>query len=268
MIGFEFEWEALGELSPDKHRPRGAELMALARKDLIRPHEAIQDTFRFRHMLICDAAYERIPKELRSGLHEGYADWLTAAATGSTRSSATTSSRHTAHWRSSGRSGSGSIVGERAADRLIASWERASARGDLNASANLLERAIALLPANDPRRLRLLPSLGRVLREVGLMDQADSTLTEAIDLGREQGAPGIAADAGLALADLRFHRALISREELLHELETAIAVFTELDETAALARARGLGGGSDSGWRVRGGTRRLRGVGAARSPRG
>ena len=46
------------------------------RKELIRPHEAIEDTFRFRHMLIRDAAYERIPKELRSELHERFAGWL------------------------------------------------------------------------------------------------------------------------------------------------------------------------------------------------
>src|SRR6185503_9135339 len=46
------------------------------RRELIRPHEAIEDTFRFRHMLIRDAAYERIPKQLRSELHEAVAGSL------------------------------------------------------------------------------------------------------------------------------------------------------------------------------------------------
>ena len=58
VVGLEFEWEALGS-SPDGRGRRGL-LSALVRKELIRPHEAIEDTFRFRHMLIRDAAYERI----------------------------------------------------------------------------------------------------------------------------------------------------------------------------------------------------------------
>ena len=35
-------------------------------------------TFRFRHQLIRDAAYEGMPKELRADLHERFADWLEA----------------------------------------------------------------------------------------------------------------------------------------------------------------------------------------------
>ena len=64
------------ELTADAAPASGAQLAALVRKELIRPHEAIEDTFRFRHMLIRDAAYERIPKELRSELHERFAGWL------------------------------------------------------------------------------------------------------------------------------------------------------------------------------------------------
>ena len=76
VIGLDFEWEALGELAPDGRRPPGAPLAALVRKELIRPHEAIPDTFRFRHMLIRDAAYDRIPKSQRADLHERFAGWL------------------------------------------------------------------------------------------------------------------------------------------------------------------------------------------------
>ena len=35
-----------------------------------------EDAFRFRHLLIRDAAYEAMPKELRAELHERFADWL------------------------------------------------------------------------------------------------------------------------------------------------------------------------------------------------
>jgi len=52
VVGLDFEWEALGVLAPDQRRPPGAQLATLVRKELIRPHEAIEDSFRFRHMLI------------------------------------------------------------------------------------------------------------------------------------------------------------------------------------------------------------------------
>ncbi len=76
VVGQEFEWEALAVLSADGSRPPGALLSTLVRKELIVPHEAIGDDFRFRHVLIRDAAYERIPKERRAELHERFADWL------------------------------------------------------------------------------------------------------------------------------------------------------------------------------------------------
>ena len=55
VVGLDFEWVALAELAPDRRRPSGTQLAALMRKELIRPHETIEDTFRFRHMLIRDA---------------------------------------------------------------------------------------------------------------------------------------------------------------------------------------------------------------------
>ena len=57
------------------------------------------DAYRFRHLLIRDAAYEALPKSTRAELHERFADWWRRTAwvsSSSTRSSATTSSRHTA----------------------------------------------------------------------------------------------------------------------------------------------------------------------------
>jgi hypothetical protein len=78
VIGQDFEWDALGELSPDGGGRHGARLAALVRNELIRSHDAIADTFSFRHALIRDAAYGRLPKELRSDLHERFAHWLDA----------------------------------------------------------------------------------------------------------------------------------------------------------------------------------------------
>ena len=52
---------------------------ALVRSELIRPDRAQlpgEDGFRFRHLLIRDAAYDALPKATRAELHERFADWL------------------------------------------------------------------------------------------------------------------------------------------------------------------------------------------------
>jgi class 3 adenylate cyclase len=56
-----------------------APLTALVRHELIRPDRALfpgEDGFRFRHLLIRDAAYDALPKSVRSELHARFADWL------------------------------------------------------------------------------------------------------------------------------------------------------------------------------------------------
>ncbi len=54
-------------------------LVALVRKELLRPDRTQlpgDDAYRFRHLLIRDAAYEALPKATRAELHERFADWL------------------------------------------------------------------------------------------------------------------------------------------------------------------------------------------------
>jgi len=54
-------------------------LASLVRRQLIRPDRAQlpgEDGFRFRHLLIRDAAYDALPKSARAELHEQFADWL------------------------------------------------------------------------------------------------------------------------------------------------------------------------------------------------
>ena len=78
-------------------------LAGLVRKELIRPHSADdrgRRAFRFRHLLIRDAAYDGLPKATRAELHERFADWLEddapRASPSSTRSPAGTWSRPSA----------------------------------------------------------------------------------------------------------------------------------------------------------------------------
>ena len=83
-------------------------LAALVRRDLIRsanPLFAGEDGFRFRHLLIRDAAYDALPKATRAVLHERFAAWLERRGVqlvSWTRSSAITSNRPPATSPSSG----------------------------------------------------------------------------------------------------------------------------------------------------------------------
>ena len=78
--GTVFHRGAMRELAPEALAPLvDRSLTALVRKDVIRPDRssfADDDAFRFRHMLIRDAAYRSLPKETRADLHERFADWL------------------------------------------------------------------------------------------------------------------------------------------------------------------------------------------------
>jgi hypothetical protein len=92
-----FHRGAVQALAPEEQQVT-ARLTALVRRELVRPDRAElvgEDAFRFRHLLIRDAAYDALPKSVRAELHERFADGSTGTAGSSswTRSSATTSSR-------------------------------------------------------------------------------------------------------------------------------------------------------------------------------
>jgi predicted ATPase/class 3 adenylate cyclase len=80
VVGRTFERLAVAELSPEPERPLILEgLQNLVRAELIRPEAATADfdaTFRFRHILIRDAAYDSLPKRDRADLHARFAAWL------------------------------------------------------------------------------------------------------------------------------------------------------------------------------------------------
>jgi len=73
-----FHRGAVQALTPEESQV-STRLTALVRKELVRPDNPQlpgEDAFRFRHLLIRDAAYDALPKSVRSDLHERFADWL------------------------------------------------------------------------------------------------------------------------------------------------------------------------------------------------
>ena len=73
VVGQSFEQAALAELLPtDAGGGLARDLLGLVRKDLIRPDRSLLsagDAYRFRHLLIRDAAYAALPKADRAELH-------------------------------------------------------------------------------------------------------------------------------------------------------------------------------------------------------
>ncbi len=165
-----FHTGAITSLAPEglraQVRPR---LLALARKELIRPDRAEfagEDAFRFRHMLIRDAAYQAMPKEQRAELHEGFARWLTGAAGERVAEYEEILGYHLeqAHrYRTElGPSDERTLeLGREAGQALRASAERALSRGDLDGATRLLERSIELLDGVE--RAATIVELGEIL---------------------------------------------------------------------------------------------------------
>jgi class 3 adenylate cyclase/tetratricopeptide (TPR) repeat protein len=189
--GQEFGTEAVSALLPEAHRSRLGEILrTLVRKDLVRPTE--DERYRFKHLLLREAAYDALPKEQRADLHERFARWLEAAPSG-------VEEIHGYHLEQAYRyraelgpvDESAQGVAREAAALLVAAGSRAQHRGDMPATINLLERAVALLPEGDNDALRVYPDLGLALSEVGELERAEAIYA--------------AAEAGDELTALRAH---------------------------------------------------------------
>ena len=121
-----------------------------------------EDAFRFRHLLIRDAAYEAIPKAQRAELHERFADWLervgrrSVERTGGDRRLPPGAGLRVPEAARPGGRAFGRARSPGGA-RLAAAGRRASARGDFPAAVNLLRRAVSLGPLEADARVPLPP---------------------------------------------------------------------------------------------------------------
>jgi class 3 adenylate cyclase len=161
-----------------------SQLAALVRKDLIRPHPSNapgDEAFRFRHLLIRDAAYERLPKAKRAYLHEQYARWLeqTPVDFVEVDELAGWHLEQAVHHEQELRREVDSGLARGAAEHLYAAGRRAGARSDWVAARNLLERALALAPEDDPVRTDIGVELAERLIEAGDLARADELLAAA-----------------------------------------------------------------------------------------
>jgi class 3 adenylate cyclase/tetratricopeptide (TPR) repeat protein len=170
-----FHRGAVQALAPEETQvtPR---LAALVRKELIRPDRpqiAGEDGFRFRHLLIRDAAYEALPKSARADLHQRLAAWLEAHGTELVELDEIVGYHleQACGYRAELGLPSDDALTSKARRRLTAGGQRAAFRQDYGAAASLLERAAALMPPSE-FDLALETQLVDVLLWAGKIDQA------------------------------------------------------------------------------------------------
>src|SRR6266545_1576596 len=139
-----FHRDAVQALAPDETQvtPR---LAALVRKELIRPdtsHLAGEDGFRFRHLLIRDAAYDALPKAVRAELHERFAAWLEEHGAELVELDEILGYHleQVCRYRAELGLPSDEALAAAARRRLTAAGRRAQFRADYSAAASLLER--------------------------------------------------------------------------------------------------------------------------------
>jgi AAA ATPase domain len=230
--GQEFRCDALKHLAPEPLTERLTDtLQSLVRTDVIRP--IAEQTFRFKHLLLRDAAYEALPKERRADLHERFAEWLEAESTELEEILGYHLERAYGYRVELGPADErASRLARRAATVLAASGRRARDRADVPATINLLERVVRLLPDGDADAVALYPDLATAVADTGNFERAEELY---------RAAEGLRDRATALRARVRRTWLDVMRgggtAEAVDPLEAAVAEATRLGEPSILAEA-------------------------------
>jgi tetratricopeptide (TPR) repeat protein len=241
-----FHRGAVQALAPEETQvtPR---LAALVRKGLIRPDRAQlagEDGFRFRHLLIRDAAYDALPKATRAELHARFAAWLEEHGAELVELDELLGYHLERACRYRGElglddDGNLATAGRR---RLAAAGVRARVRGDELAAVNLLERALGLVPADDidlALEMDLLQALFRAGRGRDALRSTRSLVERAAVAGDR--IAGLCAEIMEGVFCL-FLQPEGAAEKLAVLLDEALPEFEDADDDVALSVAyNGLG---------------------------
>ena len=221
-----------------------ASLISLARQDFIRPDQALfmgDDGFRFVHMLIRDAAYEAVPKQLRAHLHERLALWLQRVAGDNSAEYDEILAYHLEqayrYHAELGRTEEAGRLSQLAGKQLAIVGLRALARGDVPAAIGLLSRAADAFPKDDPGRLQLLPELGAALVDAGELARAETVLQEAIDRAQATGNQVAQWRATVTSLGLKYWTRRAVTDKLVPLAEEAAAVCAQLGDELGQARS-------------------------------
>jgi class 3 adenylate cyclase/tetratricopeptide (TPR) repeat protein len=236
-----FHRGAVQALAPEEsHMER--RLNGLVRKELVRPDKPQlpgEDAYRFRHLLIRDAAYEALPKAERAELHERFAAWLEQHGQALVELDEVVGYHleQACRYRRELGEPTGDL-GVRAAARLATAGRRALLARDAAAAANLLGRTVSLAEPSGRDGVDLLLDLGSALVDRGEFRKGEARREQAVELARSLGDRTLELRALCELAILR----TVSAPEFTGEqaLELAHSAIEELgpdgdDQTLASA---------------------------------
>jgi class 3 adenylate cyclase/tetratricopeptide (TPR) repeat protein len=214
-------------------------LAALVRKELIRPDTpqlAGEDGFRFRHLLIRDAAYDALPKATRADLHVRFASWFEQHGTELVELDEILGYHleQACEYRAELGMPDDKEMAGTARRRLTAAGFRANLRQDYDAAVSLLERAAALAPPTE-FDLALETELGVALVWTGragdALRRADALAEHASATGDRVGDLCGRIQGGVFRLELEPEGAT---EKLAALVEQALPVFQAADDDLAL----------------------------------
>ncbi len=245
VLGRTFALEDVAALLPEIAPPTLRDtLQRLVAKRILRSGEGGSGSERvsFGHGLIRDSAYRSLLKSQRAELHERCADHLErtrgervaehAVEIGSQLEAAVRNRLELGSDAEGVRS-----LSIRAATWLAAAGRPALARGDVTNAEDLLKRAAALLPADEPERLAVLEDLGMARSDLGQLVSAEAALSEVV--ARSSPASAIHWRAQVDLAQLVFGAdpERMGPDTVRRTVEDAIRALADIGDERGLARA-------------------------------
>src|SRR6266536_800246 len=253
VVGKQFHTADIVALSPEMRPSEVAEcLEALSRLDLVQPdHGAVfplpavegGEGFRFRHILIRNAAYERMTEEVRAERHARYAAWVEGTAGDRLSQFDELIAYHLNEaYEYQHKLGpvdaAGRELARRAGERYAAAGRRAAIRGDIRLTVALLERASALMPRDDPSSVRVLFDLAGALQATGELQHGLEVYDDLIARAQAAGLEAETVHAALGRLHLLAFTDLESFvRDARRESEHAISALTPLHDDLGLARA-------------------------------
>jgi class 3 adenylate cyclase/tetratricopeptide (TPR) repeat protein len=183
-------------------------LASLEQKDIIRAQRVAfteGDAYRFRHILIRDAAYDGLSKAQRAELHVRVAGWLEENAPEREVDELVGWHLERAFALRRDLGIADAELASRAYASLTRVGRRALGRGDVTAAAALLDRAIALPGVVDRERVAVQLDLVAALADQGRLARGQELVDVSVDRARELGEDALLARALVEGSHLLFH---------------------------------------------------------------
>ncbi len=249
VIGLVFPRLALQAIIDDDVRDEVPErLDALTTRQLVRPTDPADvenDEYRFTHLMIRDAAYAGLLKRTRARLHERFVAWADEANRASDRATEfeeilgyhlEQACRYLSELGSLDEHGS--ALGIDASGRLASAGQRAFVRGDMPATANLIRRAVDLLPDDHAARPGLLFQLALAVTEIGEVGAAEDALALAAEAAARLGDIGLETTARLERVMVQYNADPARVEGNIEEkIRESVVVLERAGSEEGLARA-------------------------------